>query len=1028
MATAVASQPRHLPIGAGGEPRCTASTSKVHTLEKVYGFRFVCRSIVDVKSYKFHSRISKRKCYLRNSPSECDRTIHSARWLEFRRHKGLFQRTRRMVHIIPLASDDDGNHVSVNGAPQVGSTSNIDEIRLKLNKALQSEDISNGLVQSVHDAARSIELAFIEHSKSSKSSWFPKTWLGVENNAWIKSLSYQAAVDSLLQAVIDVSSRGNGRDRDINVFVQRSLSRLLTPLESVIKNELSKREPTLYEWYSSDQNPLVVRQFVNIFENDPMFNSATAIEILYNFGPRAAVPKLGNDHGLEISFWIELVQKQLLRALDREKIWSRLTTSESIEVLEKDLAIFGFFIALGRSTQGYLSSKGLTDLDDSLNGILRYLIGGSVLYYPQLSSISSYQLYVEVVCEELEWLPFYNDDVPSAKTDTEGREEVSKGEVISRVLNVCSYWMTSFIKYSSWLENPSNVKAAKFLSKGHAMLSDCMKELDISRNNMSKGCGFQEPEEELDTRTELASFDKSLESVEEALVKLENLLQELHVSSSNSGKEDLQAACSDLEMIRRLKKEAEFLEASFRAKAEYLEADAPAEEGRVNTGSRTNDTSAPQKSGSRVDNKRRPFWDFFGRSLGKKVDPALADQDGTFANVEKKDAESNDILRFEQLRRELIELEKRVQKSADEAQKEEEMVVADETTAPSPGSSVPSGQATKKENVITKSVEKVKETTTTVLQGTQLLAIDTGAAMGLLKRALIGDELTQKEKQALQRTLTDLASVVPIGILMLLPLTAVGHAAILAFIQRYVPSMIPSTYAPDRLDLLRQLEKVKEMEVAEGSSEDILEAVGSRTEQVAAQQTSPVGLHSNGDGGDSEDWEEKFFPTSPKSSMRVKMFCGCVDELESQLSKHGSLTKLYFYQRHLTTVNKICRHTISYVESLIESIMGGLEGLINILDSKDVQLLHTVFMVDCYEIEIPERRVAFTVPHTSGRSKCNGGAGQPSGQCGRVACYHQAHIASGMQACRLPSLTARSDSPVLSDSTKQQIVGVPIHG
>jgi hypothetical protein len=55
------------------------------------------------------------------------------------------------------------------------------------------------------------------------------------------------------------------------------------------------------------------------------------------------------------------------------------------------------------------------------------------------------------------------------------------------------------------------------------------------------------------------------------LVKLENLLQELHVSSSNYGKEDLKAACSDLEMIRRLKKEAEFLEASFQAKAEYLE-------------------------------------------------------------------------------------------------------------------------------------------------------------------------------------------------------------------------------------------------------------------------------------------------------------------------------------------------------------------------------------------------------------------------------------------------------------------------
>jgi hypothetical protein len=55
-------------------------------------------------------------------------------------------------------------------------------------------------------------------------------------------------------------------------------------------------------------------------------------EFLCNFGPRAAAPKFANDHGLEISFWIDLVQKQLLKALDREKIWSRLTTSESIEV------------------------------------------------------------------------------------------------------------------------------------------------------------------------------------------------------------------------------------------------------------------------------------------------------------------------------------------------------------------------------------------------------------------------------------------------------------------------------------------------------------------------------------------------------------------------------------------------------------------------------------------------------------------------------------------------------------------------
>ena len=67
-----------------------------------------------------------------------------------------------------------------------------------------------------------------------------------------------------------------------------------------------------------------------------------------------------------------------------------------------------------------------------------------------------------------------------------------------------------------------------------------------------------------------------------------------------------------------------------------------------------------------------------------------------------------------------------------------------------------------------------------MLQGTQLLAIDVAAASGLLRRLLIGDELTEKEKQALRRTLTDVVSVVPIGFLMLLPVSQyrVSHRAL----------------------------------------------------------------------------------------------------------------------------------------------------------------------------------------------------------------------------------------------------------
>ncbi|KAJ6750000.1 hypothetical protein OIU85_000610 [Salix viminalis] len=190
------------------------------------------------------------------------------------------------------------------------------------------------------------------------------------------------------------------------------------------------------------------------------------------------------------------------------------------------------------------------------------------------------------------------------------------------------------------------------------------------------------------------------------------------------------------------------------------------------------------------------------------------------------ESESNEIRRFELLRNELMELEKRVQKSTDQYENEEDIKVTDDDAnyhdeaASSQLIHVP-----RNENIIRKSIAKLKKTSKDVLQGTQLLAIDVAASMGLLKRLLIGDKLTEKERKTLRRTMMDVASVVPIGVLMLLPVTAVGHAAMLAAIQRYVPALIPSTYGPERLDLLRQLEKVKEMETSEPDANENGEAL-----------------------------------------------------------------------------------------------------------------------------------------------------------------------------------------------------------
>ncbi|XP_068659141.1 uncharacterized protein [Aristolochia californica] len=818
---------------------CT-SLSSSHSSHK--GIPFFWRELVDLNHIQCHYHKPRQKASLRHMLSRTAKHNLSCRWVEREKYFPPLRKSRRMTQFSPLASTDDS--ITVNGT-QTSSNNDLEELGVKLDQSLQGEDTSKGLIQSLHDAARVFELAVKEQTSFLKMSWFSKAWLGVDRNAWLKKLSYQAAVYAIMQAATEVSSRGDGRDREVNVFVQRSLLRQSAPLEKLIREELSAKQPELYEWFWSEQISMVVTTFVDYFESGTCFTAATEVyqkgalmspgnpsdlsllmlalscmasitklgpakvsctqfsslisdtigrlmdklvdfvpvpkayysmksiglrrEFLVHFGPQAAAASVKNERDSEeIIFWVDFVQRQLRQAIDREKMWSRLTTCESIEVLEKDLAIFGFFIALGRSTQTYLSANGFGVMDEPLESFVSYLIGGSVLFYPELSSISSYQLYVEVVCEELEWLSFYQHNLVAIKQSHERkgkREGHPNRRAISQVLNVCSYWMQSFIKYSKWLENPTNIKAARFLSCGHNKLKECMQEfglLMIERNEnllSYPGGGILSPETY--SEGDVDSFDKALENVEEALNRLEVLLQEIHLSSSNPGKEHLKAACSDLERIRKLKKEAEFLEASFSAKAASLQ---------------QGDDEAHSLTSTTKQNV------YFSRKTGK---------------------DSNIVSWWQCYCR----------------QEDNLMDVENQAAA----NGLPLVQVQKEESIVGKSIDKLKETGTNVLQGTQLLAIDVAAAMGLVRRALIGDELAEIEKKALRRTITDLASVVPIGILMLIPVTAVGHAAILAAIQRYVPSLIPSTYGSERLDLLRQLERVKEMDTGDVNPDETSE-------------------------------------------------------------------------------------------------------------------------------------------------------------------------------------------------------------
>ncbi|KAI7735404.1 hypothetical protein M8C21_033005 [Ambrosia artemisiifolia] len=186
-----------------------------------------------------------------------------------------YYKSRRTRRILPFASADDG--VTVNGSSQISSSGDVDKLRVKLDESLQNEEYNSALIQSLHDAARVYELAIKEQGSASKLSWFSTAWLGIDQNAWVKALSYQASVYSLLLAACEISSRGDRRDRDINVFVQRSLSRHSAPLESVIRDALLDKQPELYDWFWSEQVPSVVSSFVNYFEKDQRFAAATGV-------------------------------------------------------------------------------------------------------------------------------------------------------------------------------------------------------------------------------------------------------------------------------------------------------------------------------------------------------------------------------------------------------------------------------------------------------------------------------------------------------------------------------------------------------------------------------------------------------------------------------------------------------------------------------------------------------------------------------------------------------------------------------
>lgn len=82
-------------------------------------------------------------------------------------------------------------------------------------------------------------------------------------------------------------------------------------------------------------------------------------------------------------------------------------------------------------------------------------------------------------------------------------------------------------------------------------------------------------------------------------------------------------------------------------------------------------------------------------------------------------------------------------------------------------------------------------------------------ALKLVLKAALGVTLQPREVRTLRRTLKDVVTFVPFAIILIIPLSPVGHVLVFSFIQRFFPDFFPSPYTDRRQNLVRIYQSVE---------------------------------------------------------------------------------------------------------------------------------------------------------------------------------------------------------------------------
>ncbi|CAL8462025.1 g1556 [Coccomyxa elongata] len=138
-------------------------------------------------------------------------------------------------------------------------------------------------------------------------------------------------------------------------------------------------------------------------------------------------------------------------------------------------------------------------------------------------------------------------------------------------------------------------------------------------------------------------------------------------------------------------------------------------------------------------------------------------------------------------------------------------------------------------------VAKVRDGAQFFTRGVRLLGSDISSAGRLFYRAGAGASLKPREVMALRRTARDVLTFIPFAVILIAPLTPVGHVLIFSFLQKYFPGFFPSQFTTRRQELMTRYEELKRQlgEAQEAAQIEDEEAEVARAADALARLTAP---------------------------------------------------------------------------------------------------------------------------------------------------------------------------------------------